>query len=87
MAKYDRVLAQCDRPAKRRRVTLDSEEECFEPVERKNYRVTRPNLEGVLPAWNHSAFQPAFQPVESTPATVIYVLTKPGPEIIDVCGL
>jgi hypothetical protein len=67
-------------PAKRRRVIYDTDEEGFEPVVRENYRVTRPNLVGVLPAcaWNHS------EPVESTPATVICVPTNPGPEIIDV---
>jgi hypothetical protein len=56
VTKYDRVLAQCDRPAKRRRVIYDSDEEGFEPVVRENYRVTRPNLVGVLPAcaWNNS---------------------------------
>ncbi len=31
-------------------VDSDSEEEGFEPDERENYRVTRPDLVGVLPA-------------------------------------
>ncbi len=69
VTKYDRVLAQCDHPAKRRRVIYDSDEEGFEPVVRENYRVTRPNLVGVLTTWNHS------EPEESTSATVICVPT------------